>query len=289
MVGVMMDTKIASLLNHQPSEQTASSGEKILLLVDDEANILASLVRLFRRDGYTLLTAQSGNEGLALIEQHPVGVIISDQRMPGMVGSEFLARAKDLRPETIRMILSGYTELNTVTDAINLGAVFKFLTKPWDDELLRDHVREAFKQYELRTENLRLANELQITNQTLEKLVNDLEGCVAQATQELQDTISTLQVGQEILDTLPIGVIGTDEQGLITVANQKASTIFNAQPLIGNEVRYALPLGLQPMSDWCESKYFEANNIPMEVRFSKLGTASKGRGWIIILIPRGPL
>jgi EAL domain-containing protein (putative c-di-GMP-specific phosphodiesterase class I)/CheY-like chemotaxis protein len=129
----------------------ASPGEdpsRTLLLVDDEINILSALKRLLRRDGYTILTASSGQEGLELLARHPVGVIVSDQRMPEMMGTEFLSRVKEIHPESVRMILSGYSELSTLTEAINRGAVYKFLAKPWDEEDLRATIKEAFRRYD---------------------------------------------------------------------------------------------------------------------------------------------
>jgi len=124
--------------------------ERTLLLVDDEENILSALTRLLRRDGYHILRASSGREGLELLAANAVGVIISDQRMPEMSGTEFLSKVKDMYPDTVRIVLSGYTELNSITDAINRGAIYKFLTKPWDDDLLREHIREAFAHCEAR-------------------------------------------------------------------------------------------------------------------------------------------
>ncbi len=116
-----------------------------LLLVDDEPGIRAALTRLLRRDGYRILTAESGSEGLELLALHPIRVIISDQRMPGMSGTEFLEIARQLHPATIRIILSGYTDLKVVTDGVNRGAVYKFITKPWDDDQVRELVRDAFR------------------------------------------------------------------------------------------------------------------------------------------------
>ncbi|HRE85749.1 MAG TPA: response regulator [Accumulibacter sp.] len=128
-----------------------------LLLVDDEESILRSLRRMLRRDGYVIHVALGGEEGLAVLEREPVGVIVTDQRMPGMTGSQFLSKVKEKYPDTIRIVLSGYTELNSITDAINSGAIYKFLTKPWDDELLREHLADAFEHYELKNENARVS------------------------------------------------------------------------------------------------------------------------------------
>lgn len=121
--------------------------QQTLLLLDDEDNILKALVRVLRRDGYHILTANSATRAFELLAENRVQVIISDQRMPEMTGTEFLRRVKDIYPDTIRMVLSGYTDLKSVTDAINRGAIYKFMTKPWDDNELRDTVAAAFRRW----------------------------------------------------------------------------------------------------------------------------------------------
>jgi diguanylate cyclase (GGDEF)-like protein/PAS domain S-box-containing protein len=123
----------------------AGDAGRTLLLVDDEPNILSALSRLLRREGYQLLTAACPAEAFDLLAKQPVQVVLSDQRMPEMTGTEFLARVRQLYPETIRIVLTGYTDLESVTGAINRGAIYKFLTKPWDDDQLREQIREAFR------------------------------------------------------------------------------------------------------------------------------------------------
>jgi len=131
-----------------PSE--AASPTRTLLLVDDEPAILSALKRLLRRENMQVLTANSGAEGLEMLASHGVGVVISDARMPEMDGAEFLGKVRQMYPDTVRIILSGYTDLKAVTSAVNRGELFKFLTKPWDDVELLDTIREAFRVYELR-------------------------------------------------------------------------------------------------------------------------------------------
>lgn len=152
--------------------------ERTLLLVDDEEDITAALSRLLRGDGYKILRAHSAQEGLALLEQHAVGVIVSDQRMPGMTGVEFLSRVRERYPKTIRMVLSGHADLDSVTDAINRGAVYKFLNKPWENDTLRASVQEAFRHYELVQEEERLAGEIRIAKEQLEQLNLELADLV---------------------------------------------------------------------------------------------------------------
>ncbi|MDR1350737.1 MAG: EAL domain-containing protein [Zoogloeaceae bacterium] len=127
-----------------PATPSTELRQRTLLLLDDEPNILHSLQRLFRPDGYKILATTDPGEAFDLLARNRVQVVISDQRMPVMSGTEFLARVKDIHPDTIRIVLSGYSEIESITQAINQGAIYKFFTKPWDDNQLRDNIREAF-------------------------------------------------------------------------------------------------------------------------------------------------
>ncbi|HEC18522.1 MAG TPA: EAL domain-containing protein [Gammaproteobacteria bacterium] len=137
--------------------------ERTLLLVDDEPNNLKALRRLLHNDGYRILTAGSGREGLALLEDHNVNVIISDQRMPHMTGVEFLSKVKDLYPQTVRIVLSAYSDFSVFTDAINHGSIYKYFTKPWDDKLMRINIQEAFQHSELSWKNNQLTRVFEST------------------------------------------------------------------------------------------------------------------------------
>jgi diguanylate cyclase (GGDEF)-like protein len=127
-----------------PAESGVEGG-RTLLVVDDEAQVTEALGEILRGDGYRVLTAASAREGLELLAVHQVEVVLADHRMPEMNGAEFLGRVKELYPQTVRFALSGYADLETVTEAVNRGAIFKFIAKPWDPGLLRQDVREAFR------------------------------------------------------------------------------------------------------------------------------------------------
>lgn len=128
-----------------PIADPPTDDKQTLLIVDDEPNILNALTRLLRREGFQILSASSPREAFEHLAKHPVQVILSDQRMPDMSGTEFLARVRQLYPDSIRIILTGYTDVDSITGAINRGAIYKFLTKPWDDDQLREEIREAFR------------------------------------------------------------------------------------------------------------------------------------------------
>ncbi len=127
--------------------------ERVLLLLDDEPNVLAALRRLLRRTDIRVVATTSPKEAFDLMATNPVGVVVCDQRMPEMTGTEFLRRVKDLHPDVVRIVLSGYTDLNSVIDAVNRGAIYKFLPKPWDEEVLLASLRDAFHMHEMEKDN----------------------------------------------------------------------------------------------------------------------------------------
>lgn len=207
----------------------AGALKRSLLIVDDDAAVIGALRRVLDADGFRILAASSGREGLELLAIHPVAVIISNQNMPGMCGEEFLQRVKALYPKAVRILLSGSADLMSVTNAINQGAIHKFLIKPWQDDLLRTHIHEAFKCYELEQKNLKLSIELEQANRELEQHVEE-------KTQNLRQSLQALQLSQEIFEWLPMAVIGVDATGLIVLVNHAADEIFTAEtgvPLSG--------------------------------------------------------
>jgi len=120
---------------------------KTLLLVHDDARVLGALQRLLRQDGYHILSATTASEGFELLALHQVQVILCDQRMPTLGGGDFLDRAKDLYPDTFRIALSANSDPESIMAAINRGAIHRFYTKPWDDAVLRECMREGFRHY----------------------------------------------------------------------------------------------------------------------------------------------
>ena len=129
------------------------------MIVDDEPANLRLLERLFRRE-YEVITAASGAEALQLLGQHDVALLITDQRMPGMTGIELLKQTVSFRPHMVRIILTGYTDMGALVEAINCGHVYKYVTKPWSNDDLRLTVGRALEHYETN----RSRNELEQTN-----------------------------------------------------------------------------------------------------------------------------
>lgn len=266
--------------------------DRTLLLVDDEENILSSLARLFRKSGYIILRANSAKEGIEIVKEHPVGVIVSDQRMPGMTGVEFLSNVKLTHPDTIRIILSGYSDIKSITDSINEGSVYKFLTKPWDDELLLKNVAEAFERYEMKVINTWLAEELDSTIDSLEYANKELSKNVVKKTEEVDLSTHVLRIAQEMLENMPAGIIGIDDDGLVVISNKLTEEWLADKngSVVGCMAKESLPAPMFKLyNSVLENKdeQFESivlsNSFKLEVRCRKLSETSNAGGTVMVL------
>ncbi len=137
-----------------------------LLIVDDEVDVLESLRHQFHRT-YRVLTAASGGQATSVLDTNEVQLILSDQRMPGMQGDAFLSQARRLQPDAIRMLFTGYADIQAVINAVNEGHIFRYILKPWDTVELEGIIRQAAEQYDLLAERKRLIAELQAANAQL--------------------------------------------------------------------------------------------------------------------------
>ncbi len=190
---------------HQQGSDSAVKTNEIeqeqdsLLFVDDEKNILSSLRRLFRPLGYQIYVASSGQEGLDILKQHPVDLVISDMRMPEMDGAQFLEQVSQLYPDTVRILLTGFADINSTIDAINKGKIYRYLSKPWEDTEITLTVRQALETKQLEREKDRLQRITEHQNEQLKDLNENLEQKVLARTEELQQTADMLDLANQEL------------------------------------------------------------------------------------------
>jgi diguanylate cyclase (GGDEF)-like protein len=254
-----------------------------LLLVDDEPSILASLKRLLRGEGYRILTANSGQQGLDVLAAHPVDVIVSDQRMAGMTGVEFLRAVRQSYPDTVRLVLSGFTELQSVTDAVNAGAIYKFLTKPWDDDQLRANIQEAFSYGAMANENRLLTLQVHTASQKLAAANRRLESVLARQRRELEHGAISLDIAHEVLDHVPVAVLASDDAGTIVLANRAASCLFAEHGrTLGGDLRRLFPR-LPMLLPERSGLAFECHTVDgvFPASLHPMGNGSQSRGWLI--------
>ncbi len=137
-----------------------------ILVVDDEPDILSTF-RYSYGDEFEVLTAESAARALDILAAHDTAVIVADQRMPAMTGTEFLVRSMDIRPDAVRIVLTGYSDVEALVEAVNKSRIYRYVTKPWEDDELRITLRRAIEVYYLERENARLVEELRDANERL--------------------------------------------------------------------------------------------------------------------------
>jgi len=154
-----------------------------IMIVDDEPANLRTLLRLFRQE-YQVITAESGAEALTLLQQHDVALMISDQRMPQMTGTELMKKAVEVRPQMVKILLTGYTDIGALIESINSGLVYRYLTKPWNNDDLQLTVTRALEHYEITKSNCLIAME----NKRLRARLHSISEMAVEGIDEGRDT-----------------------------------------------------------------------------------------------------
>jgi two-component system NtrC family sensor kinase len=197
-----------------------------ILCVDDEKNVLRALRRVFLDDNYEILSALSAEEGLRILRTaEEIQIVISDYRMPGLNGIDFLKEVCRSWPDTIRMVLSGYADTAAVVEAINDGQIFKFIPKPWDEDELRTTIRMGLERYFLKKKNLQLMDELKASNRKLREINESLKVFVKN-NPEAALQIHDWNAFQHILSFLPMGLLGIDSKGAVIYCNDTARSLL---------------------------------------------------------------
>ncbi|MDT4288341.1 response regulator [Methylomonas sp. MO1] len=170
-----------------------------LLFVDDEPNVLKALRRLFRGAEYQVYMAEGGADGLEILAQHPIDLIISDMRMPQMDGAEFLTRAAERWPNIVRILLTGYADIESTIAAVNKGKIYSYCSKPWEDNELKILVNNALEQKRLRDERRQLFDIINRQNQELKELNAGLEDKVEKRTEQLRKSLQLIDQAHDAL------------------------------------------------------------------------------------------
>lgn len=197
-------------MNHQTSsdlEKTSNVNAEVeihgkVLFVDDEENILTSLRRLVRKQPLQCFFATSAEEGLNILQDEKIDLIISDMRMPNMNGAEFLTKCKERWPKTVRVLLTGHSDISATITALNSGGIYRYLSKPWDDQELLDTIEQGLRIGRLEREKLALLLLTKQQNEKLLKFNEELERRVVSRTEEIKQTSDMLElVYQQLQDS----------------------------------------------------------------------------------------
>lgn len=175
-------------LNKQPAH---------ILCLDDEASVLKSLVRLLRMHKFEVMVATEGNDALKKIQTSQFDVVISDMRMPKMSGAEFLAKAKAISPNTQRILLTGYSDLESTVSAVNEGGIHAYIQKPWQNDQLISVIKSAVEKFRLKKQNEILQKHVKKQNEQLIELNGSLESRVEKRTAQIKQVLKQLEKANE--------------------------------------------------------------------------------------------
>jgi CheY-like chemotaxis protein len=222
-----------------------------VLFVDDEKNILNAIKRVFFYANYEISIAESGAEALEILRQKPADVIVSDMRMPVMDGIAFLKKARDLCPDSVRMVLSAYADNNEIMLAVNEGHIWRYITKPWGENDLLLAVKNALEFHDKSMETKRLMEEVREKNRVLADVNLILEERVRQRTQQLEIRNSLLNM---LVENNPIEEIAKSACDAVSVQLKgKKAFVFApgilADPVIESSASNLEKVGRQTMSE----------------------------------------
>lgn len=206
--------------HHQVFAQNGEKGSTKVLVVDDETGVLNAMRRLCRRETFQVVTTACPKTGLEYMAKESFGVVVSDQRMPAMDGTRFLEKVRAISPDTIRIILTGYVDIQSAIEAINRGQVHRFITKPWKDDDLRSVLRESVSRFEMLKENERLQMLTENQNAKLRELNRNL------AEARKQEVEIAYKIQQSLLLSAPFRDISGIHVSTLTIPSQEIDGDF---------------------------------------------------------------
>mgnify|MGYP000187127533 CR=1 FL=1 len=212
-----------------------------LLLVDDEENILKAIRRALRSINVNILMATSGKQGLDFLSQQPVSLIISDMRMPEMSGAEFLSQAAQKYPDIPRILMTGYSDMESTVQAINDGRISNYLPKPWSDDTLKSIVADGLQSAQLKQHNAYLTQQL-IENQAELKVLNtNLEKMVEDRTQEVINKSNKLEVANKQLSNTHNSMVSL-VSNILALRDEHGSKVSELKASIAKDISEKLQL-----------------------------------------------
>jgi FixJ family two-component response regulator len=256
------------------------------VLVDDEAPVRHAVERLMAFEPVELVSAGTGAEALARLAEDLTAVMITDYHLDDLDGVELLRRAREISPDTSRILFSGHVDVELIRSAVNAGEVYRFIAKPWNDDELIMAVRHGIERWQLMRRNRELLRETAEQNRRLSNFADELEEQVQTRTEALALRNRALSLSQDVLDRLPVAVIGIAPDGAVALINELGRRIFpDLAP--GDRADRVLPL---PVRAWLHTPMMDPHPCDLDSAFGRLRYEHLDlgeRGVVVTAMPLG--
>ncbi len=259
--------------------------ERTILLVDDEPAILSSLQRLLRGEQYRIFTAGSAEEGLAVLKEHPVQLVVADYILPKLNGSDFLKLVKQQYPDAVRVMISGFLDVAVLVDLVNQVEVYRFVAKPWQDDEFKTLVSDSLEYHDTQ-----LA--VRVQEQQAREQIEALQQRSSALEMKVADLSGMLRLSQEVLEAIPAGLIGVSPDYELMLSNGRTFELIPALAgqTLGTKIDSLLPEQIVAAIDGvftgnrCDEPVActDSGNT-IVVKASALGAAEDRRGCVLLV------
>jgi signal transduction histidine kinase len=199
--------------------------ETQLLMLDDEQSILRSVKGLFINEPFNIAVTTDPNEAMEVIEKENIKVVMCDHRMPNITGVEFLKKVKDKHPDIIRILFTGYADVQATEDAINIAQVYRFIKKPWDSSDLKVTVSKAMNHFDLVAENKKLVGELEEKNRHLKVVLEKQTEFTSTVSHELRTPLASMKSSMDILLSETPGKLTDDQKDIVSISKESTDRL----------------------------------------------------------------
>jgi DNA-binding NtrC family response regulator len=197
-----------------------------ILCIDDDKNILTSLKRILQRESYEVLITSSSIEALNILKSNDdIHVMLCEQKMPEMSGTAFYAQTMEKYPDIVRIVLTGFADIDAISESINKGHIYKIILKPWNDDNLKLEIKQAVEYYELTQSNKRLTLQIFEQNEKLISINENLEKIVQERVDDIEIQHKSLLLAQTVFNDLPLPAISISEEGIIALISHSAEKL----------------------------------------------------------------
>jgi FixJ family two-component response regulator len=264
-----------------------------LLCIDDDKNILSSLKRILQREGYEVLTSSSCAEALDILKsEHDIHIMLCEQKMPEMSGTAFYAEAMGKYPDIVRIVLTGFADIDAISESINQGHIYKIILKPWNEDNLKLEIKQAAEHYELTQSNKRLTLQTIEQNEKLISINENLERMVQNRVEDIEIQNKSLLFSQTVFNNLPLPAISINKEGFIALLSRSAENLPLTTAInVGDNLTDCFPADLTDallkqlqINEPYSFKHIKIGTKTYDIYFEPISGSFEGEGGVVLFV-----